>query len=70
LPADHGRDPKNGVRIMSRQDTINRFMAVSYLYFQLTDKCPEALSPDDLADLLEIINAENDPGLCPDQHIA
>lgn len=55
---------------MSRQETINRFMAVSYLYFQLTDRCPEDLSPDDLADLLEIINAENDPGLCPDQHIA
>jgi len=55
---------------MSRQETINRFMAVSYLYFRLTDKCPEHLSPADLQELLEIINAENDPRLCPDQHIA
>lgn len=60
----------NGSMHMRRQEIINRFIAVSYLYFRLTDSAAGVLSPVDLEELLEIVNAGNDPMLCPDQHIA
>jgi hypothetical protein len=55
---------------MGRQETINRFLAVSYLYFRLTDKSCEEPPPVDLEELLEIVNAGNEPIPGPDQHIA
>jgi hypothetical protein len=55
---------------MNRQETINRFLAVSFLYFRLTDKSSEYINAEELEELVEIINADNQPMLCPDQCIA
>jgi hypothetical protein len=55
---------------MNRQETINRFLAVSYLYLRLTDKSVEYINAEELEELVEVINADNEPMLCPDQYIA
>jgi hypothetical protein len=55
---------------MNRQETINRFLAVSFLYLRLTDKSSEYINTEELEELVEIINADNQPMLCPDQCIA
>ena len=55
---------------MNRQESINRFIAVSYLYFRLTDKSSEYINAEELEELIEVINADNEPMLCPDQYIA
>lgn len=55
---------------MNRQETVNRFLAVSYLYFRLTDKSSEYINEQELEELIEYLNAGNEPVLCPDQHIA
>lgn len=54
---------------MSTSEYISHFLAVSYLYFQLTDKALDNLTAEDMEDLLEIINAGNSPTSCPDQHV-
>jgi hypothetical protein len=55
---------------MNRQETINRFLSVSFLYLRLTDKSSEYINTEELEELVEIINADNQPMLCPDQCIA
>lgn len=55
---------------MNRQETINRFLAISYLYFRLTEKSSEHINAEDLEELIEYLNTGNEPVLCPDQHIA
>lgn len=55
---------------MSTRDYIEQFLAISYLYFQLTDKTSADITMDEMQDLLEMINASNGPTTCPDQHVA
>jgi hypothetical protein len=40
---------------MNRQETINRFLAVSFLYLRLTDKSSEYINTEELEELVEII---------------
>ena len=37
---------------MNRQESINRFIAVSYLYFRLTDKSSEYINAEELEELM------------------
>lgn len=55
---------------MNRQEIINRFLAVSFLYLRLTDKSSEYIDTEELEELVETINADNQPMLCPDQCLA
>ncbi|MEJ2761876.1 MAG: hypothetical protein P8126_10200 [Gammaproteobacteria bacterium] len=55
---------------MNRREIINRFLAVSYLYFRLTNNSAEYINAEELEELIEYLNVGNEPVLCPDQHIA
>jgi hypothetical protein len=55
---------------MSTKEYVDQFMAISYLYFQLTDKTSADITLDEMEDLLEMINAGNYPTSCPDQYVA
>ena len=55
---------------MSSKEYIDRFLAVSYLYLQLTGKSPVDINVTELEDLLEIINDGHCPTACPDQYVA
>lgn len=51
---------------MTRQEFIDRFLAASYLYFQLHGKTAANISNDELTELFEILNADSDLMLCTD----
>lgn len=52
---------------MQQSEIIERFLAVSYLYVQLTDgDARESLSRD-LIELIEALNDAYVPSPCPDQ---
>jgi len=55
---------------MTRTEFIDRFLAISYLYFQLADNNSNEVSAIEIEEWVEIINAGNEPMMCPDQHVA
>ena len=55
---------------MTTKEYVDQFLAISYLYFQLTDKTAADITIDEMEDLLDMINAGNGPTSCPDQHVA
>ena len=52
---------------MSKYEFIQRFLSVSYLYFQLTERTAAEIPDQDLQELLEFINMDDDLMLCTDQ---
>lgn len=55
---------------MSKQEYIDRFLAASWLYFRLRDKSGRDINQEDVEEMVELIDADYAPMLCPDQHIA
>lgn len=55
---------------MNNKEYIEHFLALSYLHFQLTGTHSENASYEEMAELWEALNDSNEPGLCPDQHVA
>lgn len=55
---------------MTTEESLHRFMAVSWLYLRLTEKSSDYLGAAELEELIAIINAENEPQMCPDQMFA
>ena len=55
---------------MTRTEFIDRFLAISYLYFQIADNNSNEVSAIEIEEWVEIINAGNEPMMCPDQHVA
>lgn len=55
---------------MTRQEIITRFLALSWLYFRLTDRTAAEIEHDELVEMLELINAGNEPMMWSEQHIA
>ena len=54
---------------MSTSEYVQHFLAVSYLYFRLTDQALADITEEDVEDLLDILNAGSCPTSCPDQHV-
>ena len=55
--------------MMSKTEVIDRFLASLLLHAQLTGKSAD-LSVQELNELLEAVNAQAEPSMSPDQHIA
>lgn len=51
---------------MNKQALVDKFMAVSYLYFQLREKTAEDLTNEELTEFIEALNADTDSMLCSD----
>ncbi len=52
---------------MSKQGYIDRFLAVSRLYFQLTGKTSNNANQKDMEEMMELVDPDSTPMLCPDQ---
>jgi len=52
---------------MSKQEYIDHFLAASWLYFHLTGKTSEDVNQMDMEEMMELIDTESIPMLCPDQ---
>ncbi len=55
---------------MTKNEYIKSLLTILSLYYQLSEKSSAEFSVRELEELLETLNASNDPSLCPDQHIA
>lgn len=51
-------------------ETIERFLAISWLYMQLTDVESARATAHEVCELLEAINASNEPVLDGEQGVA
>ena len=49
---------------------VERFLALSYLYFRLTDKTSGTIDNDELSEFIESINECSPPQMSPEQYIA
>ena len=51
---------------MNKQELVERFMAASYLYFQLKNTTAEELSNNELTELFEALNSDCDSMMSSD----
>ena len=49
---------------------IERFLALSELYFRLTDKTASDVSSEEMEEFLEAINECSPPSMSPEQYVA
>ncbi len=55
---------------MTKNEYIKSLLTILSLYYQLSENSAADIPVTELEELLETLNASNDPSLCPDQHIA
>ena len=55
---------------MSENSTIERFLNISFLYFQLTGKTAHEISNDDLEEWIVFINTHQSPANSPESMAA